>query len=102
MTRNYRVDYTQYVHEFVDALGITRFAVGFLCEDGSIVRPAGKTVRELTGDKIESFPTLQAMGGWLRRSSALRQAQYIFGQKNGLAAIEDAMSGDARATASTD
>jgi hypothetical protein len=102
MSKNYRVNYAQYVHEFVDAQGVTRFAVGVLNPDGSITRPAGKVVREMTGALTETFPALQAMGGWVRRTSAIRQANYLFGERGGLAIIEGAMSGDSHASASTD
>lgn len=86
MSRNKNVDYTQYIHEFVDDQGVTRFAVGHKLNglaqgftryiipfDGRQVKQTGKS--NIITDNLESF------GGYLTRKQALRRARYLFGGK---------------------
>jgi hypothetical protein len=79
MSRNAKVDYTQYVHEYVDDNGKTRYAVGQWVESaGQYQCPLDNRTAELTGCYAEFARTAKGLGGYLTRSKALRRARYLF------------------------
>jgi hypothetical protein len=81
MSRNSQVDYTQYIHEFVDDDGKTRFAVGqWSQENGQFTTPLDARTRKLTGCSAEFSRTAKGLGGYLKRSDALRRARYLFSE----------------------
>lgn len=82
MSRNAEVDYTQYVHEFEDSAGTTRYAVAEWNEHaGQYQRPLDKRSRELTGCSSEYSKRLDYFGGYRKRQQALRRARYLFGDQ---------------------
>jgi hypothetical protein len=79
MSRNKNVDYTQYVHEFTDAAGSTRYAVGeWSAKNAQYTRPLDKRERELTGCFAEFSHTAAGLGGYRNRAQALRRARYLY------------------------
>lgn len=82
MSKNPDVNYAQYVHAFKDKSGKVRFAVGIKLKDGAYASPTGYTERQTTGIPWRIFKSVDEMGGWLSKRSALRRAQYLFGQIN--------------------
>lgn len=83
MSRNKSVDYTQYVHEFVDWQGKTRYAVGEWVEaSAEYVAPLDAQQRKLTGCFAEFAKKPAGLGGFLTRRQALRRARYLFGENN--------------------
>lgn len=80
MTRNPKADYTQYVHEYTDEKGRTRYAVAAWDDNhAQFICPLDKRTRELTGCYAEFSRTPAGLGGYLTRSKALRRARYLFG-----------------------
>jgi len=80
MSRNNKVNYTQFVHEFTDDEGRTRYAVGqWSLEHGQYTAPLDTRTRKLTGCFAEFSSTTKGLGGYLKRSDALRRARYLFG-----------------------
>ncbi|MFA5153078.1 MAG: hypothetical protein WC554_10995 [Clostridia bacterium] len=79
MSRNKNVDYTQYIHEFVDERGVQRFAVAERV-NGQYSCPVDIHTFKLTGCGRE-FGSLKYLGGYLTRRQALRRARYLFGGK---------------------
>ena len=80
MSRNAQKNYSQYVHEFTDDNGKTRYAVGEWQEaQGQYWRPLSKQSQQLTGCTSEFTKRLQYWGGYLTRAQALRRARYLFG-----------------------
>ena len=81
MSRNSAVDFTKYVHEFVDDEGKTRYAVGQWDEkNAQFTAPLDARTRKLTGCFAEFSRTAKGLGGYLSRSDALRRARYLFGE----------------------
>lgn len=81
MSRNPKADYTQYVHEYTDKHGKTRYAVGEWNEQsGQYTCPLDKRTAELTGCFAEFAKTPAGLGGYLSRAKALRRARYLFGE----------------------
>lgn len=80
MSRNSKVDYTQYVHEYTDDQGRTRYAVAeWDADKAQYTAPLDKRTYELTGCFAEFARTPKGIGGYLTRSKALRRARYLFG-----------------------
>ena len=80
MSRNKSVNYTQYVHEFVDDRGNTRYAVGEWDEKhAEYICPLDERQRKLTGCFAEFSKKPAGLGGYLSRQKALRRARYLFG-----------------------
>ncbi|MFA6270315.1 MAG: hypothetical protein WC657_03845 [Candidatus Paceibacterota bacterium] len=80
MSKNKSVDYTQYVHEFIDDQGVTRYAVGEWIESaGQYQCPLDANSRKLTGCHTECARTPSGLGGYKTKRQALRRARYIFG-----------------------
>jgi len=89
MSRNSQVDYTQYVHEYTDDDGKTRYAVGeWSMERGQFTAPLDARTRKLTGCSAEFSRTANGMGGYLKRSDALRRARYLFSNSSEEQALE--------------
>lgn len=85
MSRNSAIDYTQFVHEFVDGNGVTRYAVAEWNEEHSQwSRPLDAGSRKLTGchTEVVGFHGLASLGGYKDRKQALRRARYLFGELN--------------------
>lgn len=82
MSRNKNVDYTQYIHPFVDENGVQRFAVA---EFDEITRGFNfyfsKKDSKLIGVPYRHYMHVDAYGGYLTRKQALRRAMYLFGGK---------------------
>lgn len=71
--------YTQYVHEFTDRRGITRYAVAEWNEGaGQYQCPLDSRTQKLTGCRAEFSRDLEYLGGYRTRRQALRRARYIF------------------------
>jgi hypothetical protein len=82
MSRNPEVDYTQFVHEFVDEFGHTRYAVArWEQSSGQFVCPLSETTKKLTGCFAEYAKQPSELGGYKSRQEALRRARYLFGEK---------------------
>lgn len=83
MSRNKNADYTQYVHEFVNERGETRYAVAeWNQQAGQYQRPLTAKVAKLTGCFAEFCRNLNYFGGYVERKDALRRARYLFGPSN--------------------
>lgn len=82
MSRNPKVNYSQYVHEYTARDGSTRFAVGEWVEAaGEYQCPHDKRDIELTGCTASFAKKLQGLPYTYRsRVRALRRARYLFGQ----------------------
>lgn len=72
--------YDQYIHEFVDERGQTRYAVAEY-KDGQYVCPLDNRTGKLTGCRAEFAKTPAGLGGYTSRQEALRRARYLFGGK---------------------
>jgi hypothetical protein len=84
MSRNPKVDYTKYVHQFTDSWGVTRYAVAeWDATRGQYIAPLSRSVYQLTGCSQECAKTPAGIGGYLTRAQALRHARYIYGKTNG-------------------
>lgn len=81
MSRNSQKDFTQYVHQYTDKDGVTRYAVGEWDEkNAQYTAPLDKRTQELTGCYAEFAKKPAGLGGYKKRSQALRRARYLFGQ----------------------
>ena len=79
MSRNSTVNYTQYVHEFTDDQGKTRFAVGQWDEkNGQYICPLDAGTAKRSGCSSEYTTTPKGLGGYLSKRQALRRARYLF------------------------
>lgn len=75
-----RRNYTQYVHEFVDRYGQTRYAVAeWDQERGQYIRPFDRSEARLTGASAEFARTLSGVQHLPTRKQALARARYLFG-----------------------
>ncbi len=82
MSRNKSVDYTQYVHEYEDSKGVTRWAVAWWDAENAQYRcPMDARERELTGCFAYIAKTPAGIGGYTDRKKALRRARYLFGPR---------------------
>lgn len=82
MARNKNVDYTQYVHEFENERGETRYAVAEWNEQaGQYQRPLTAQAARATGCFAEFCRNLNYFGGYVDRQRALRRARYLFGNE---------------------
>ena len=85
MSRNKNVDYTKYIHEFIDEHGVQRFAVAEWDESVQKYKfVADKTQQKMFGVNKFQWVTkskLNWQSGYLRRRQALRRARYLFGGK---------------------
>ena len=82
MSRNKNVDYVQYVHEFVDERGDTRFMVAQKEDEGIYSRPLDKRGKQsLPLRDYKEWGGKYNFGGYLTRKQALRRARYLFGGK---------------------
>lgn len=80
-------DYTQYVHEFTDDRGRTRYAVGEYIEaNGQYLRPFDKTERRLTGGSAEFARKPSGIQNFADRRRALRRARYLYHEREEWAA----------------
>ena len=77
MTRNSQISYTQYVHEFTNERGETRYAVADQ-RNGQYTRPVTEQVYKDSGCSTEVCQNLNAFGGYIDRTKALRRARYLF------------------------
>ena len=81
MSRNQSISYTQYVHEFTNERGETRYAVAEWDEkSGEYTRPLTHQQAQATGCFAEFCHNLNYFGGYKTRKEALRRARYLFGQ----------------------
>jgi len=80
MSRNKNINYAQYIHEFTDANGDTRYAVA-RAENGQYTRPVDSRTYKLTGCSQEFCHSLKTFGGYLTRREALRRARYLFSEQ---------------------
>jgi hypothetical protein len=75
-----RVKYDQYVHEYKDQRGVTRYAVAEWDQNrGQYTRPTSRRTYKLSGCYAEFSQSVSYFGGWLTRRQALREARYLFG-----------------------
>ncbi len=73
--------FSEFVHEYTDGHGKTRYAVAQWNEDANqYQRPLDKRSRELTGCHTEYAHKLSDLGGYMTRRQALRRARYLFGE----------------------
>lgn len=80
MSRNPKINFAKYVHEFTDDDGKTRWAVGeWDAKNGQFTAPLDARTRKLTGCSAEFSRTAKGLGGYLSRADALRRARYLFG-----------------------
>jgi hypothetical protein len=71
--------FTQYVHEFEDGRGQTRYAVARWDEQhAQYVRPLDATERRLSGAYAEFARMPCGMQSYTSRTRALRRARYLF------------------------
>jgi hypothetical protein len=74
-----RMDYTQYVHEFEDNKGQTRYAVARWDEaHAQYIRPFDAGERRDTGCFAEFARKPSGMQSFSDRTRALRRARYLF------------------------
>jgi len=77
-----RNNYTQYIHEFVNKRGQTRYAVArWDAGRGQYIRPLDKTEYKLTGCSAEFARKPGGVQNYADRTKALRRARYLFGQR---------------------
>jgi len=82
MSRNPEADYTQYVHEFVDDYGATRYAVGkWNAASGQYTCKMDSHEKKLTGASFHCAKTPKGLGGYQTRAQALRRARYLYGKQ---------------------
>lgn len=75
-----KAKYSDYVHEFVDHTGRTRYAVAEWVESaGQYQCPLDNRTQKLSGCRAEFSRTLDWLGGYPTRRQALRRARYLFG-----------------------
>ena len=76
-----RKDFTQYVHEFEDDKGVTRYAVAeWDSFHNNWVVPMDARQAKATGCHSECARTLKGIGGYIDRKIALRRARYLYGE----------------------
>ena len=74
-----RQDYTQYVHEYEDDKGRTRYAVARWDHiAGQYIRPFDKRECDLTGCSAEFAKRPNGMQSFVSRKRALARARYLF------------------------
>lgn len=72
-----------YVHEYQDKQGRTRYAVAEWDEShGQWVAPLDAETRKLTGCFAEFARTLSGIGGFIDKREAQRRARKLFGGRN--------------------
>jgi hypothetical protein len=83
MSRNKNVSYSKYVHEFTDATGAARYAVGEWNENNAqYTCPLDAGEREATGCHTKFSKTPAGLGGYTKRAKALRRARYLYGEQS--------------------
>ncbi len=74
-----RRSFTQYVHEFKNAKGQIRYAVGdWSPTKGQYIRPFDNSEAELTGYTAEFARLPEGIQHYASRKRALRRARYLF------------------------
>jgi len=82
MSRNKNENFTQFLHEFTDANGVTRWAVARWNPDsGQYTCPMDARERAITGCSAFFAKTPAGIGGYTDRRKALRRARYLFGER---------------------
>ena len=77
-----KAKYTQFVHEFIDKDGNTRYAVAEHNEKtGQYTCPLDARSAKLTGCSAEYAGTPAGIGGYLTKKQALRRARYLFNDR---------------------
>lgn len=81
MSRNKNVDYTQFVHEYADSSGNTRYAVARWAERAAQFQwPLDSQTADLTGCHAGFCQRAADCDNRYRdRTKALRRARYLFG-----------------------
>jgi len=80
MEMKVRQDFTQYIHEFVDDYGQTRFGVARWDEShGQFIAPLDASTAKATGCFAGFARSIKGIGGYTSRKRALRRARYLFG-----------------------
>lgn len=75
-----RSTYTQYVHEYVDYHGKTRYAVGRWDEErGQYTRPYDQSEYKWTGCSASFARRPEDMQSYPTKRQALRRARYLYG-----------------------
>lgn len=77
-------DFTQYVHEYADSQGRTRFAVAVWHEEqGEYFRPLDAGERAANGGSVYGMfsRNIADMGAYISRVQALRRARWLFGER---------------------
>jgi len=83
-------NFKQYVHEFVDSRGTTRYAVCDWDEEhAQFTRPMDAGERALTGCHTYFGKTPADLGGYTSRRAALRRARYLYGDREAEASQEE-------------
>lgn len=88
--RTTKRNFKQFVHSFVDARGVTRWAVGDW-DDTTQMWTCPLTEKEQTryGEKTLQVTYLDSLGGTTSRTQALRRARYLYGDREAEASQED-------------
>ncbi len=87
MSRNKNIDYTQYIHPFIDENGVQRFIVAkyYLKSELYRVYFDKHTAKRLRVDYIDIYNLntvkWQFTDSYFTRRQALRRARYLFGGK---------------------
>jgi len=77
-----RRSFTQFVHEYTDDNGVTRYCVAqWQGDKNEYVVPHDARTRALTGCFASFARTPNGLGGFTDRRKALRRARYLFGQE---------------------
>lgn len=84
MSRNKSVDYTQYIHEYRDEQGRTRYAVAEYNEENAqyTCPMTANEIRDNPGCYAFFARTPYGFGKYLNRQTALRRARYLFGPRD--------------------
>ena len=77
-------NFTQFVHEYEDENGVTRYAVAAKDEvHHQYWRPMTKAEKKANGDSsavwVSGYNAISYLGGYTDRRKALRQARQLFG-----------------------
>lgn len=73
--------FDQYIHQFTDDAGKTRYAVArWDSFHSQYVAPLDARTRKLTGCFAEFAKTPKALGGYKTKRQALRRARYLYGK----------------------
>lgn len=76
-----KTKYAQFIHEFIDDQGNTRYAVArWDAENSQYIAPLDVRQQKMTGCFAEYAKTPKGLGGYLSRREALRRARYLFGK----------------------